>query len=98
MVSGVVDQPLPAVFSRVRQVAASQGWLLSSGGQPQAPTEAMSFRRGFGSMAPSGGLVVQLVPLDATRTQVSVTVWRGTVVVDGYDADRFVRAIGGRPL
>jgi len=98
MVQAVVDQPFSVVFGRVRQVAVSQGWLLSSGGQPQAPAEPMVFRRGFGSMRPSAGLVVQLATIDEHRTQVVVTVWRGPVVVDGYDADRFVQAVVARPL
>ena len=97
MLQGVVDEPLSVAFGRVRQVAASEGWLLSAGGQPQAPTAPMSFRHGLGSMAPASGLGVQLTALDPHRTQVDVTVWRGPTVVDGYEASRFLQAIGAHP-
>ena len=92
-----IDQPITAVHERVRTAAASQGWLTASGGSAHGPSTALLFRRGLGSFRPADGMSVELTQLDANRTQVGVTVWRGTAEVEGYDVDRLLRAIGAPP-
>ena len=97
-IQATLDEPFLTVLGHVRSAAVSLGWMLVSGGQPEAPTVPMFFRHGFGSFRPADGLQVQLRELDANRTLVNVTVWRGTVVVDGYEADRLLRALGTHPV
>src|SRR5690242_20344419 len=93
-VQAVVDEPFLSVLGRIRSAAVSLGWQLVSGGQPAAPEVPMFFRHGFGSFKPADGLQVELQSLDANRTQVDVTAWRGSVVVDGYEVDRLLRTLG----
>ena len=88
-----LDEPFLTVLGRVRSAAVSLGWNLISGGQPEGPTVPMFFRHGFGSFRPADGLQVQLESVTPERTLVNVTAWRGSVVVDGYEVDRLIRAI-----
>ena len=89
----VVELPVSDVWGRVRTAAASQGWVMSTGGLPAMPEEPMAFHRGFGSMQPGWQLIVQLFALSPTSTKVVVREWRGPTPVDGYDAQRMLRAI-----
>jgi hypothetical protein len=92
-----IAEPFLTVLGRARTVAIAQGWVLVSGGQPAAPEVPMFFRQGLGSFKPADGLQVRLVALDANRTEVEVTAWRGSVVVDGYVPDRFIQALLAHP-
>ena len=93
MKQATFDQPITVVHERVRRAAASQGWLLSTGGPAHGPNQPLIFRKGLGSFQPAAGLAVELTAVDANRTTVGVSVWRGTVEIDGYDADRLLQAL-----
>ena len=90
----VLEVSLAEAFGLVRKTAASQGWVLATGGTAQRPDAPMAFRRGLGSFAPSWQLVVKLVPVSPASTRVVVAEWRGPVPVEGPNVARFLRAIG----